>query len=111
MTVRNEMGMTQAQLDALRWLHERGSHGVFLKWPYHGTLLASGNMAPFQFSTWMRLKDLGFVSYVKPARCVDITEAGFQALANCPVRVTTGPDELQHSTHRVLPWSDDDMSP
>lgn len=50
--------MTPSQKNALKWLQDRGGDGVFDR---RGVLLACGESAPFERSTWNKLRDAGLV--------------------------------------------------
>jgi hypothetical protein len=54
--------MTPAMRQALRWLLEHNSDGVFDK---NGVLLAAGELAPFMRSTWNKLAAEGQVEFYR----------------------------------------------
>lgn len=55
-------GTTEAERAALDWLEKHGGDGVFAE---HNRIVlhASGDRAPFNRSTWNRLKALGYVEF------------------------------------------------
>lgn len=65
---------TEAQRAALKWLRDRGCEGVFGK--RGGVLLAAGDWAPFNRSTWNALKDAGLVYWDSKIRRCRVTAAG-----------------------------------
>lgn len=52
--------LTDSQRSALRWLEERGGTGVWEK-PQNTVLVAAGERAPHQRSTWNSLRDKGYI--------------------------------------------------
>jgi len=64
--------MTDAQKKALKWLSEHNGDGVFNK---HNVLIAAGETAPFMYSTWKALRDLGLITYYDKRR-VRISKPG-----------------------------------
>jgi hypothetical protein len=55
--------LTHAQQDALVWLRDRNSTGVFDR---NGILLAGGELAPFAEITWSTLRLFDFVTFSQP---------------------------------------------
>lgn len=55
--------LTKAQRDAAEWLRKRGGDGMFDK---NGIVLAAGETAPVQRSTWNALRDAGLVEFYNP---------------------------------------------
>lgn len=61
--------MTPAQREALHWLRSRGGEGVINGF---GALVARGQRAPFDLSTWNALRDSGWLEMAQ--RCVRMVE-------------------------------------
>jgi hypothetical protein len=55
--------ITKTQGEALKWFADHTGDGIFDK---HGVLLAAGELAPFNRSTWNALRDVGLVEFYKP---------------------------------------------
>lgn len=52
--------LTKAQIEALKWLRDRGGDGIF---DDDGVLLAAGESAPHTRSTWNKLNAAGIVEF------------------------------------------------
>lgn len=65
--------MTPAQQNALRWFAKRNGDGSYAA--RGNTLLAGGEIAPFNRATFNGLRDLGYVEFYGTRR-VRITAAG-----------------------------------
>lgn len=58
-TFQEDLGITRAQLEALKWLHNRGSSGVFEK--NKQVLVAQGERAPIERRTWNALHEANII--------------------------------------------------
>lgn len=54
--------LTRAEHEALTWLFDRNSSGVFTK---TNQVLAGGDIGPFMRATWNRLEGMGLIAFVK----------------------------------------------